>query len=101
MPAAQRTAGRGDIGFVFWHLSDMAIITHKFKKFCRACGIEDIHFHNLRHTAATDMLRAGLRLEHVQKILGHSTIGTTQIYVEISQDDWRREMQKMLSKRGQ
>jgi integrase len=101
LPAAIRATGHADIGYVFWHPNDKDKITKEFKAIARACGIEDVHFHNLRHTAATDMLSSGMRLEYVQKVLGHESINTTQIYVKILQSDLKREMQKMRSKRGQ
>ena len=87
--------------YVFWHPNDKDKITKEFKAICRACDIEDVHFHNLRHTAATDMLSSGMRLEYVQKVLGHEAISTTQIYAKILQSDLKREMQKMRSKREQ
>jgi site-specific recombinase XerD len=37
--------------------------------------------HTLRHTFATNMLRAEARVEDVQKMLGHSKIETTLIYI--------------------
>lgn len=101
LPAAIRAVGKGNIGFVFWHPNDRDKITKEFKSICRACGIEDAHFHNLRHSAATDMLSSGMRIEYVQKILGHESISTTQIYAQILQSDLKKEIQKMRSKRGQ
>jgi integrase len=71
MPAARRAVGQGDIGHVFRYSHHKDMITKDFKAICRACGIEDVHFHNLRHTAATDKLRSGLRIEYVQKILSN------------------------------
>lgn len=44
-------------------------------------------FHRLRHTAATEMLRAGYPLESVQRILGHATIQQTLVYAELLPDD--------------
>lgn len=44
-------------------------------------------FHRLRHTAATEMLRAGYPLEGVQRILGHATIQQTLVYAELIPDD--------------
>lgn len=38
--------------------------------------------HALRHTAATDTLRAGATLADVQALLGHSSIATTAIYLK-------------------
>jgi integrase/recombinase XerD len=40
--------------------------------------------HSLRHTFATDMLNAGLRLEVLQQILGHQTIEMTLRYARLS-----------------
>jgi integrase/recombinase XerD len=96
LPAAIRAMGSPkDIGYVFWHPGDMDKITKEFKKIARACGIEDIHFHNLRHTAATDMLSSGIRIEYVQEMLGHENISTTMIYTKILQKDLKKEMEKM------
>lgn len=43
--------------------------------------------HIMRHTSATLALQSGMPIEQVQKMLGHSSVATTQIYAEISQDD--------------
>ena len=37
---------------------------------CKATGIEDLHFHDLRHEAASRLLERGLPLQHVQCMLG-------------------------------
>lgn len=53
----------------------------RFKRACREAGLsEDIHFHCLRHGAATRMIMKGAPLPSVQRILGHSNIQTTMIY---------------------
>ena len=46
-----------------------------------------IHFHTSRHTWATRMLRRGMRIEHVSKLLGHKSIRTTQVYAKIVSAD--------------
>ena len=43
--------------------------------------------HQLRHTFATNMLRAGVSLPALMKLLGHRTANMTLRYVEITQKD--------------
>ena len=44
---------------------------------------KSISFHSSRHSFATRALRKGIRIEYVSKLLGHSSIKTTQIYTKI------------------
>lgn len=43
--------------------------------------------HIIRHTTATLALQSGMPITTVQKMLGHSSVATTQIYAEIAQED--------------
>lgn len=52
----------------------------------RRAGIAGFTFHDLRHTAASWMRRAGVPLEDVQHMLGHADIRTTQRYAHIGDD---------------
>jgi site-specific recombinase XerD len=47
--------------------------------------------HQMRHTFATTMLRAGVSLPALMKLLGHRTANMTLRYVEITQQDLQRE----------
>ena len=59
-----------------------------FRKHCERASIGDIHtVHSLRHSCATEMLRGGASVRHVQELLGHSSIDTTQIYTRVVIDD--------------
>ncbi len=56
-------------------------VSHRFKKNVRAAGLSDeFHFHSLRHTGATWLVQGGVSIYAVQKLLGHSSISTTQVY---------------------
>jgi integrase len=46
-----------------------------------------VHFHNFRHTWATRALKKGMRIEYVSKLMGHSSIRTTQVYAKIVNAD--------------
>ncbi len=52
----------------------------------------DASAHGLRHTAATDMLRAGAHVRDVQQALGHQSLATTQRYMPWLVGDLRKAM---------
>ena len=51
---------------------------------------DNITTHSFRHTCATEMLKGGASIRHVQELLGHADIQTTQIYTHIIQSDLKK-----------
>lgn len=56
---------------------------------------EKRHAHCLRHTFASDLLAAGRSLEELRKLLGHSSLRTTEIYVHASDPVLAEAMQRI------
>jgi len=54
--------------------------------------------HQLRHTYATEMLRAGVSFPALMKLLGHTSPEMTMLYVEVALNDLQREFQLAHSK---
>ncbi len=54
-------------------------------------GIEkNVTPHTLRHTCATHMLRNGAPVRHLQELLGHESLESTQIYTHVTINDLKR-----------
>lgn len=70
-------------------------VSKYFKCAARSVGITDVHFHNLRHTAATQMLTCGMSLPVLQNILGHEEITTTFVYAKVVDPVKFSEMNKL------
>jgi integrase len=49
-------------------------------------GLEDVHLHDLRHTAASHLLMAGVDLRTLAEILGHKTMQMVQRYTHLLND---------------
>jgi site-specific recombinase XerD len=65
-------------------------------KYARLAGLEKVSPHTLRHSFATQSLRAGVDLVSVAKLLGHQRLETTAIYTQPSQRDLEQAVEKLV-----
>lgn len=60
---------------------------------CSEAGIEDFHFHDLRHTFATRLGDAGCNATTIARLLGHSNIQMSMRYTHASDDTLRNAVE--------
>ncbi len=75
-------------GFVF----GPAGYSHAFAQACRKAGIEDLHFHDLRHEATSRLFERGLGIETVASITGHKTWAMLRRYTHLQAEDIARQL---------
>lgn len=71
-------------------------VSKKFKKVLRLLNFpEKFHFHCLRHTFITNLIKSGVNINYVKEIAGHSDIQTTMNYIHIVTNDLREAVNKI------
>lgn len=70
-------------------------VSRLLDKYVQHAGVQsDATPHTLRHSFATHMLDAGADIRSVQELLGHQSLGTTQIYTHVSTQRMRDSYHK-------
>ncbi len=74
-------------------------LKNHIKALGQAAGDIAVTPHQLRHTLATQLLNAGMKVTHIQRILGHEHLNTTMIYARVLdktvQADYQQVMQQI------
>lgn len=102
---ARRPAGARARVFLNQHGQPITItgIQWQLARYCRQAGIW-LTCHQLRHTFASRLIAAEVPVTSVQKLLGHASLRTTQLYIQLADSqverDYRTGMQKFLSSHG-
>lgn len=66
------------------------MINAKLKRECRRLGLKTITCHSFRHSSATHMLKSGAGIRHVQALLGHERISSTERYTRVVKEDLKK-----------
>lgn len=89
-------------GYVFAKKDDQHFttnyISHRFKRAARKAGMsEQITFHSLRHSCASNLIQKGCSIYLVKELLGHQSVTTTEIYSHSNIEALRNEMNKAIN----
>ena len=66
---------------------DKSTVESMVRNLGKRVGVNNVHPHRFRRTGATMALRVGMPILQVSKLMGHESIETTQIYLDISSEE--------------
>ena len=67
------------------------------RKLGEKSGVSNVHPHRFRRTLATNLLKKGMSIEEVSKILGHSKLDTTMIYCNIDSETVKNNYSRVMT----
>lgn len=68
------------------------VVNGELRRVCAALELPEITSHGFRHSLGTHLLRSGCDMRHIQAILGHEAIATTQIYTRVEKEDLKKSL---------
>ncbi|OWR83069.1 hypothetical protein SJDPG12_03295, partial [Porphyromonas gingivalis SJD12] len=73
-------------------------LKNRLKAVGLACGIrQPLTWHVARHSFGTMTLEAGIPMESIARMMGHSSISSTQIYAQITDQKISRDMDRLMT----
>ena len=75
-------------------------IKKSFQKACREAGIENLRFHDLRHTFGTRLINGGADIVTVKTLLGHHSVVITQRYTHTNSEQTRQAVDLLAKEEG-
>lgn len=81
-----RSIGRYPNKDKLFRFNTVCWISQKFKKVSREAGLDDIRFHDLRHTFASHHAMSGTDIQVIQKLMRHKSLTSTMVYAKLSPD---------------
>lgn len=94
----REASGKAPYVFLARHGRHYTSVRTAFENALRRAGIKGLTFHDLRHTAASWMVMAGVDLVTVKEILGHATIQMTLRYSHVSSSHKRNAVEVLGAK---
>ncbi len=79
---------------------DYSVAHYAWQKYCTTAGVTAT-IHQLRHSRATLLIKAGVPLTTVRKVLGHRNIQSTLLYAKVDQDTVKQDLLDYQRRRGQ
>ena len=87
----------GDL--VFPRGCSRSVMNNKLSTVGLACGVRQrLSFHMARHTFGTLSLSAGIPIESIAKMMGHTSITSTQIYAQVTDKKISEDMDRLIRK---
>ncbi|MGQ5524874.1 tyrosine-type recombinase/integrase [Chitinimonas sp. PSY-7] len=76
-------------------VSRNSLSTKAFDKACRAAGIENFRFHDLRHTWASWLIQSGVGLAELQELGGWESVEMVRRYAHLAPDHLHKHSQQI------
>lgn len=90
---AEQKLVTGNFERIFPYLKDT--VSTNFTRACQKLGIVDLHFHDLRHEAVSQLFEQGFQIQHVRGISRHSDLKQLTRYTNTKPEDILRHEEKL------